>query len=139
MLSGIIGALTSRLAGPLATAAAVALALALGWQTVQLHFARSALEEAADRIEDLNRDLGQCRANNATLSGSLARQNAALSARSAEDAQRLADAGKRLSEALKGRSDAEARAAKLLKAGPVGIDACARAMDAFDKVKGSVR
>ena len=131
--------LTSRLAGPIATAVALILALALAWQTVKLVSARSSLKRAEDRIAALNRDLSTCRSNVTTLDAARKRQNDLLAARSAQDAQRLADATKRLSEAQQGRERAEARAAKLLKVGPVGVDACARAMDAFKTVKEQAR
>jgi hypothetical protein len=84
-------------------------------------------------------DLSTCKANTSALTASLDGQNAALAARSAEDAQRLSDAGKRLSEAVRGRESAERRAAKLLNTPPVGVDACARAMDAFETVKAEAR
>lgn len=84
-------------------------------------------------------DLATCRGNTSALKAALDGQNRALEAKSAEDAQRLAEAGKGLSEALRGRERAEAKAAKLLRDGPVGVDVCARAVDAFETVKAGVR
>lgn len=138
-MSFVIRALTSKLAGPIATGVAILLLLALAWQTAQLASTRSSLKRAESRITALDRDLSTCRANVSTLDAARKRQNELLAARSAEDAQRLADATKRLSEAQQGRERAEARAAKLLKVGPVGVDACARAMDAFKTVKEQAR
>lgn len=135
----VLGLLTSRLAGPIASIIAVLLALALGVAQFQLHGARSSLQKMQSARDKALTDLGTCRANTAALSSSLARQNAALEAKSAADAQRLAQAGKDLTTALRGRERAEAQAAKLLKAGPVGVDACARAIDAFETVKEQAR
>lgn len=138
-MTTIIRLLTSRLAGPIAAGVAVLLALALAVAQVHLAGARGDLKDARARIETLSRDLGTCRANTAALSSSLKRQNAAVTAQGKADAQRLAQAGKDLTTALRGRERAEAQAAKLMRAGPVGVDACARAIDAFETVKEGVR
>lgn len=138
MIATAVRLLTSPAAGPIASVAALVLALALAWQSVQLASARDSLKRAESRVEALNRDLGQCKANVAELDRGRKEQNAKIQARSDEDARQLADATKKLSEAQKGRERAEGLAAKLLKNGPVGVDACARAMDAFDRVKAGV-
>lgn len=135
----ILSLLTSRLAGPAASIAAVILlALCVG-QCTRAAKAEHRATKAEKSLVAAQRDLGTCRANVQTLDDARKAQNAALAARSDEDARSLAEATKRLSEAAQGRAKAEARAAALLKAGPVGIDACARAMDAFETVKEQAR
>lgn len=138
-MSFLIGLFTSRLTGPLATVACVILLFALLGQCQATGSAKRDLAKSQKQVTALKTDLGTCRGNVSALDDARKRQNAALAATSAADAQRLTEAGKRLSEAVQGREKAEARAAKLLKAGPVGVDACARAMDAFDTVKEQAR
>lgn len=139
MIATIIGALTSRIAGPAATVAAVILAgVAVGQCSEKNAEARRA-DRAENAAEVATANLSTCRSNVSGLQASIDGQNALLAAKSAEDAQRLAEAGKRLSEAQRGRDGAEARAAALLKNPPAGVDACARAMTAFQAVKEQTR
>jgi hypothetical protein len=131
--------LTSKLAGPIASVIAILLLFALLGQCQATGSAKRALAKSEKQVVAVKRDLSTCKANTSALKVALDAQNAALAAKSAADAQRLAEAGKGLSEALRGRERAEAKASKLLKAGPVGVDACARAIDAFETVKAGVR
>ncbi|MBJ7410110.1 MAG: hypothetical protein JHD15_07050 [Phenylobacterium sp.] len=139
MIAIALKALTSHLTGPIALFLCVLLAFALLGQCQATGTATRALAKSQAEVKRMDRDLGTCLANGAAFDEARKRQNAALAAASAADAQRLTEAGKRLSEAVQGRERAEARAAKLLKAGPVGVDACVRAMDAFETVKEQAR
>jgi hypothetical protein len=131
--------ITSRMAGPVASVIAILLLFALLGQCQATGSVKRALAKSEKQVVAVRTDLLTCKANTSALTASLDAQNAALTAKSAADAQRLAEAGKGLSEALRGRDRAEARAAKLLKAGPVGVDVCARAIDAFETVKEQAR
>lgn len=139
MIATILAALTSRLAGPIASGLALLfLALALtqcAGKTVQTHRADRA--EAA--LDTARADLTRCQGNARTLEGSIRAQNAAVDTLRAEGDRRAAEAAKAISEAAKGRASAEARAAKLLSRPPAGIDACARAMSAFEAVKENLK
>lgn len=135
----MISLITSRLAGPIASVVAVILLFALLGQCQATGSAKRALAKSEELLVAVRTDLTTCKANTSALTTALEGQNRALAARSAEDAQRLSEAGKRLSEAVRSRESAERRAAKLLNTPPVGVDACARAMDAFETVKEQAR
>lgn len=130
----MIALLTSRLAGPIAAGIAVLLALALGWQTMQLAAVRSHLKVADAAAAALYRNLETCKANTATLSEAVASQNAATEAMRAETDARAKMLADGLQQARRGRAGAEARASALLTRPPAGIDACARAEAARDAV-----
>lgn len=139
MIATFISALTSRIAGPIASGLALllfGLALWLGaGKEVQEHRAEVALKALGVAQTDLTR----CQDNGRKLEGSLRAQSAAVEGLKAEASLRTAAAEKAVGEALKGRASAEARAAKLLSRPPAGVDACARAMSAFEAVKESTR
>lgn len=138
-MSDLIAIFTSRLAGPISSAFALLFLILALSQCV----AKSGEAHRADRAEAavvaVRSDLTRCQDSNRTLTGSLATQSAAVDGLKAEATIRTQAAEKAVTEALKGRAGAEARAAKLLKVPPAGIDACARAMSAFETVKGSLQ
>lgn len=138
MIAFAIKTITSRAAGPICLAIALAfLLLALG--QCSLKAAQTARAEQAEKRSAAARaSLATCQANKSTLESALADQTEQINAASQDSARRVAAAEKGLSDAMKGRAKAEATAARLLKIPPVGIDACARAVSAFDTVKRTV-
>jgi hypothetical protein len=143
VIATILGFLGSRLGGAIAAAVVAVLTIGLGVQTVRLGAAHREVAKLADRIENPGTGyiakLSACRGDVDRLTGEIARQNEAVTALKTEGDRRAAKAAAALSEAARGRASAEARAAKLLKNPPSGIDACARAMSAFETVKESLQ
>lgn len=125
-MTEILAIFTSRWAGPVASVVAAVLLLfgvtQCTGRVAQAHRADNAEREFA--LSEKGRM--QCVTNRMALEGSIATQNAALADLRREAVVRTAEAEKAVAEALKGRASAEARAAKLLKTPPAGIDACAR-------------
>lgn len=135
----MLAILTSRLAGPISSAFALLfLVLALTQCAGKVHQTRRA-DAAEMALSIAQTDLTRCQDNRKDLEGKIATQNAAVEGLRHEASIRTAAAEKAVTEALKGRAGAEARAAKLLNTPPAGLDACARAMSAFDAVKESAR
>lgn len=131
----IIKTVTSRFAGPVCLAIALAFfLLALGQCSLKTAQTERA-EQAEKRSAAARASLATCQANTSTLENAIADQSERITAASEESARRVAAAERGLSEAMKGRAKAEATAARLLNTPPVGIDACARAVSAFDTVK----
>lgn len=132
MLSAIVGALTSRVAGPAASAVALALALVAVGQCSE----KQAEARRADRAEGAarlaNQDLTACRGNSARLQAALNDQNASIEAAREEGDRRAQAAESALAEAERGRAATEARIKRLLTNPPAGIDACAR-MESADR------
>lgn len=139
MIAFALKLLTARAAGPIAASVALALLLAFGCQSVRLAGAQADLTKAEERAADLDDQLGRCQTNRSVLEGSIRDQNAKVEAFAREQSERLAAAEKAASTAAKGRADAEARAAKLLKNQPQGVDACSRFMAADAAVLQSLR
>lgn len=130
---------TSKLAGPISSVFALLfLALALT-QCVGKRAETHRADNAEREYAVAEKDRMQCVTNRMALEGSIATQNAALADLRHEAEVRTQAAEMAVTEALRGRAGAEARAAKLLKSPPAGIDACARAMSAFDAVKGNLQ
>jgi chromosome segregation ATPase len=132
--------------------ASLLLLIVLGIQTARLSHAkhdltaaRAALKDPATHrpwqteAEERTRDLSTCKTNIDTLKAAAAKELARLSALQADAAQRLRQTQAELDTASKGRQSAEARAAKLLKTPPVGVDACARSEAAFGAAKEALR
>lgn len=107
-----------------------ALALVLGVLALRWHWidvgAGKQLAKDRGAIQKVQADLATCQANSRALQSSIDRQNAANEVLQQVSDQKMAEASKALSEAQRGRSSAEATAAKLLAHPPAGIDACAR-------------
>lgn len=138
-MTAIFAILTSRMAGPVASIAAMILLL-FGVAQCSGRAAEASRADNAEREFALSeKDRMQCVTNRMALEGSIATQNAALADLRHEAEVRTQAAEKAVTEALRGRESAEARAAKLLRNPPAGIDTCARAMSAFEAVKESVR
>jgi chromosome segregation ATPase len=139
MIATIVGVLTSRLAGPIATTAAVALALALGWQTFHLSMTKGSLERSEKRAETLTTDLRTCRGNTRALEASIASQNEALTAMQREGEARAAEIEKGRQQARKEAERADRAAAALAKLKPAGNDLCARMLAVDEAVKEATR
>ena len=143
MIATILGFLGSRLGAGIVAAVVLALTLSLGVQTARLADARGDAAKLADRIDNPVNGyvvkLADCRGDVDRMADAVGRQNDAVTALRAEGDRKVAEAEKAVTEAQKGRASAESRAAKLLKNPPAGIDACARAMSAFETVKESLK
>lgn len=138
-LAAIWAALTSPLGRQIGLFLA-ALALLIGLNRRGYHDGqRDQAEHDRGSIELVQANLTQCRDNTAGLQASLAYQTAQVDAVSAESLKRLQAASVALDGALKGKSSAEARAAKLLSTPPAGIDACARVVAADRAVLESLK
>lgn len=117
---------TSRLAGPISSVFALLfLTLALT-QCVGKRAETHRADNAEREFAVAEKDRMQCVTNRMALEGSIATQNAALADLRHEAEVRTQAAENAVTEALRGRAGAEARAAKLLKSPPSGVDACAR-------------
>ena len=139
MIATIAGALTSRLAGPVAAAAAIALALvSVGQCSAKNTEARRADRAEATLATELV-NLDRCRTNVAGLEASVGAQNARIEAVRAEGQRKTEEAENALAAAQKGRAAVEARVASLLRDRPAGADACARMESADAAVLGSLR
>ncbi|MDO8912285.1 MAG: hypothetical protein Q8N10_03245 [Phenylobacterium sp.] len=122
----MLAILTSRLAGPISSAFALLfLVLALTQCVGKVHQTRRA-DAAEMALSVAKTDLDQCQRNEAGLEASMRGQNAAVKRLETEASIRTAAAEEAVTQALRGRAGAEARAAKLLRNPPAGIDACAR-------------
>lgn len=109
----ILSLLTSRLAGPIASGVAVVLALALGWQTIQLHGARNAAAKAEKRAAEAVSQLGRCQDNRQALEAALTQQNEAVSRWKAEGDAMAKAAREAAEEGRKEQARANALAARL--------------------------
>ena len=124
-------ALTARLAGPVATAAALALLLLCVSQCSGKQAETRRADRAEDSLKTERENLQTCRRNVGALDAAVKRQNAQVDAAGRESAQRLQAAERELADALKGKADVERRVAALTKR-PAGADACAR-MESADR------
>lgn len=128
MIPLILGALTSRLAGPVATAGCVVLlALSVG-QCTRAVKAEHALKGARSQ-------LAACHQNVGALEGSIARQNAEVATWKAEGERRAAEMEKARLAARKEAERADKAADMLAKVKPAGNDVCARILAVDAAVK----
>jgi len=135
MIAAILAFMGTRLGGGIAAAIAAVLVLGLGVQTARLAGAHGDVAKLTDRIENPRTGyiakLSTCQGNVAGLESAVKAQNNAVAAMGAESARKMDAASIAVTAAIQGRASAEGRAAKLLRAPPAGIDACAR-MQAAD-------
>jgi len=125
-MTTLLAIFTSRIAGPVASIVAVILLLFAVAQCSGRAAEASRADNAEREFALSENDRMQCVTNRMALEGSIATQNAALADLRHEAEVRTQAAEKAVTEALRGRAGAEARAAKLLKSPPSGVDACAR-------------
>lgn len=128
MLSVVWSALTSRLAGPLATLACVVMFAGLVAMRLELNGALSDLKAQVAESKRLAADLSTCKTNVATLDKAITDQNAAVAAWKAESAQRSEAAAKAVTEARKATVAANQRIGALMAA-KSGADQCKSAED----------
>lgn len=125
-------ALTSRLAGPIATAVAVALACFLLAASRQI----AGLKHKVYRLEvnqgKLTQDLIACQTNRVALETAIAAQNSAVEAMRADDARRAREGEEAMRRARAGAVEANRRAGAIRR--QVSRDACGD-----DLILGSVR
>jgi len=130
MLTFAWSVLTSRLAGPIATAVAVGLAVLLGVATVQ----KAGVERERDKLESSvehpttgwRARFGQCRGNVLTLEASVEQQNKKIVALGEQSAARLAAADAALSAARRDNAGLNTRLNRLLSAPATGATLCER-------------
>lgn len=134
----IIGLLTHRLTGFFGAGAAIVLAVALGWQTMQLAGARNALKAVKVDLVTVKADLRTCQTNRAVLTDAIAARNAEIGRQKAESDRRAADLAKARQSAEKEAQRADRAAAKLAGFRPTGSDVCARLLAVDEAVKGSL-
>lgn len=135
MIVAIMGALTSRAAGPLASVLCLVLAMALLGQCSAAGSAKRALAASEKRLVASQRDLGTCRLNVAERDASIDRQNEAVAALERASEARVAEIAKARQVTRKEAERADAAAAQLAKVKPVGIDQCARLLDVDARVR----
>jgi hypothetical protein len=144
MLAVAWGFLTSKFAGPAASAVALALALLLiGREAYHdgVHLAdhrevatiTRARDAAITERDGARRDLGTCKGNASTLQAALDTQNGAVAAVAAAGAARTAAANKALGDARTATLNAQSRIAAIMATKP-GPDTC---KSALDLIKGS--
>lgn len=121
--------LTSRLAGPIAAAVAVALACFLLATSLQVVGLKRAVAVAEKKADNLRTDLAQCRANTNALEDAIFRQNAAVTAAKAEGDRKAALAEKAASDARAVAESHRRRADRLVAARP---RSCADVSDLID-------
>ena len=104
----------------------LAFALWIAMLKAELRGAERRIAGLETRLAEARRDLGQCRANAAALTGAIRRQNAAIEAARRQGEARSEALGRLAGEARRATADAEARARRIL-ARPAGPDPCAAA------------
>jgi hypothetical protein len=123
----MIALLTSRLAGPIAAAVAVALLFLTLGQCTRALKAEHALAKA-EKVATLARsDLATCRTNTNALNASLDRQSASVAALEAENAARQRVSDKAVSDARSVAASYRRAADVILTTKPKGQDLCAAA------------
>ena len=123
ILDRLLPTLAAKIAGGLVVVLIVA-AIVLRIQMVGLEHRITTLD---GQIAALNRDLGTCRANTATLQAGISRQNEALEGVRAAGAARVAELERSLSTARISAQTAQSRAAAILARRP-GVDQCGDAL-----------
>lgn len=144
LLAAAWGGLTSRVAGPIATALAAGLALALTVQGFQLRAARASAAQLQASITTpvtgWSARLAACSANATGLEGQLKDQTAKVTAQAAAQAAKLAEARALAVQAEAGRKRSEALVAQLSSyQTAAGADDCADLMAADAVVLGSLK
>ncbi len=120
----MIALLTHRLAGPIATGAAILLALALAVTQFRFMDMRGQRDDYRDEVRALTADLAQCHTNTAALQSSLDAQNAAVASLEARTvAMREAQAAA-MADADRLVQAARSRAAGIRNALPTSDDDC---------------
>ncbi|MFN3585204.1 hypothetical protein [Phenylobacterium sp.] len=139
MLATLIAALTSRVAGPAATAVALVLALiAVGQCSEKRAEARRA--DRAENARDLaETSLATCRSNTRALEASIAGQNAALERLGRETEARTAEIEKARQATRQEAERADKAATALARLKPAGADLCARMLAVDEAVKENAR
>lgn len=121
--------ITSKLAGPIAGAIAIVLAIALFAGVIINRQQAKQIERLEDTVTLLSADLGTCRANTAGLTTSLAAQNAAIT-RLSEDAATLAlEYENARKERDRLRSINETQALQILEKPFIGETQCERLLE----------
>lgn len=111
-------ALTSKIAGPVAAAVALALACFLVAVMLQSAGLKGKVAKLETTVANLQVDLRQCQANRVTLEASIDRQNAAVTALSEEAARKARAADKAVRDARAVAESERRRAERALAAKP---------------------
>lgn len=116
--------LLPTLAAKIAAGLSLALLLALIVLRIQMGGLNNRIEHLDGQIAALNRDLGTCRANTATLQAGIAAQNSALERVQAQGATRVAELERSLSTARISAQTAQSRADAILARRPTNPGRC---------------
>ena len=119
----MIGLLTSRLAGPIASGVAVLLAFWLGLAQFQLAATRGDLKAARSDLSAAQADLKTCRTNTTALKADIDKHNRAVDALRAEGDAKVAVSAKAASDARSVAESLRRNADRILTAKP-GPDLC---------------
>ena len=132
-MTWLFGLITSRLAGPAASIAAVILLGLAVSQCARASRAEHALDLAGNALALSEASLDTCRTNTDTLKGALGRQNAAVYALKAEGAARVAQSDKAAQAARAVAESYRRRSRDVLAAEPRTGDLCAAAVDLIER------
>ena len=132
-MTWLIKILTSRLAGPVASVAAVILLGLAVSQCARADRAEGDVQKMQTSLKDARADLGACRTNTDTLKATLARQNAAVDALKAEGEARVAQSAKAAQAARAVAESYRRQARNVLAAEPRTGDLCASAEDLIER------
>lgn len=126
MLAVAWSLLTSRLAGPIATVAALGLAVALGVTTLQKAGLERDVAKHEATIARVSADLRTCRGNTATLEKAIAERNAEIQRISEAGAAQLAKAEAEIATARQETARLNTRINRLLTTPVTGSTVCER-------------
>jgi len=132
MIALVWGALQSKLAGPVATACAVALACFLLAASLQVVGLKHKVGKLTGERDAAIVSHARCQSNRVTLETAVASQNAAIEAARADDARRMREGAEAMRRARAGAVEANRRADAIRR--QVSRDACGD-----DLILGSVR
>jgi hypothetical protein len=134
----IISLLTSKLAGPIATAGCVVLTIALVFAMIGSKGHERRANRLAAEIDNpatgWRARLSTCQTNAITLNEAIGRQNAAVEALRLAGVARTAAADKAVQAALGATERAIGAAARISSRPPVGNDTCSRVLDVDRKL-----
>jgi hypothetical protein len=139
MIGFVLALLGSKPAGFVGAGVSLLLVFALLASCATVKARDRTIAKITKDIAVLAQDLGTCRSNRLGLEASLRSQSASVAAFAEEQARRQREADAAAAEARRGREAAEAKAARLLRNQPQGVDECARVVAADRAVLEALR
>lgn len=131
--------LTSRMAGPVAAAAALALGVALGVALFQRNDARQQRDDLQTTLTETQGTLAACQTNARSLMAGINAQNLRIIALGRESEARIATARQQVETANRATAAANVRIGRFLSAPPSGATACERVDDVDQRLLESLR